>query len=387
MSGPGGEDAVANLEAALLIGHGHRVERLQVSNSELRGSGWLKLLATGAASVWSRRGCRAVREAIAMHRPDLIHFHNTFPLLSPAAFRTAHELGVPVVATLHNYRFTCANAELIREGRPCELCIGASGLAGVRYRCYEGSLGRSASVVAINLAHRKLGTFRDHVDAYIVLTGFAKGIMTRAGFPAGRLYVKPNFIPAPEAVPAERQPRVLFVGQMRPAKGLDLLLQAWMALKPQGYTMDIVGEGPERARLEPLYRDDSVVWHGKRTHSEVLALMRRSRLLVLPSRWYEGLPMVVVEALANGTPVAVPGHAAFPEIITDRVNGFLFAPGDVQSLRERIQEALAAGDDRWRSWSIAAQEKFQSDFSPEENYVRLMEIYRAAIFRHKAMGR
>ena len=189
----GGEDAVVRLEAEMLARHGHEVELLRASTTELDGAGILRLAAAGFGAVWSFRGYAAMKKAIARFSPDIVHVHNEFPLLSPSIFWACHRADVPVVQTMHNYRLACANAHLLRGDRPCEDCVGRFPWPALRHRCYGPSLPRTAAVAARNVVHRWLGTYRKHVDAFIVLTEFSKDLLVRAGLPEERVFVKPNF--------------------------------------------------------------------------------------------------------------------------------------------------------------------------------------------------
>ena len=369
---------VLDLEADLLRDRGHRVERFVVSNTDLPEA----TLRTGLETVWSHRSYRRLRRELRKRKPDLAHVHNTFPRLSPSVYWAMAAEGVPVVQTLHNYRLTCANALLMRDGRPCEECVGRFPLPALRYRTYRDSLAATGAVVAMQVAHRKLGTYKNKVDAYIALTEFARSLMVRSGLPEERVHVKPNFIPDP--LPAmgslpERKRQIIFVGRVAHEKGVDLLLEAWNRLKPSARLV-IVGDGPEQIRLRREYRNlPGVEWHGWLEREQVLREIAASRYLAMPSRWYETLGMVLIEALSLGTPVVVPGHAGFPEIITPGRTGMLFSPGDGGDLARVIDRALRFDDTEWQRWSDDARRLFLSRYSEEANYRRLVTIYEKAI--------
>src|SRR5215472_13900924 len=144
LSGHGGEDTVAALEADLLSRRGHTVKRLLVATSpQLRQARMLRLALTACQSIWSQSGYVSVRRAIQEFRPHVVHVHNTFPLLSPSVFWAIKREGLPVVETLHNFRHTCANALLMRNNRACQDCVGHFPFSALRHRCYQGSLGAS----------------------------------------------------------------------------------------------------------------------------------------------------------------------------------------------------------------------------------------------------
>ena len=378
--GWGGEDTVADLEADLLCRNGHEVKRLSAWTGELEGAGWLRLLAAGLGTVWSLHGYSAMKKAIVAFSPDLVHVHNEFPLLSPSVFWACNRAGVPVVQTMHNFRFTCANAILLRDGRPCEECVGRLPWPALRHRCYGCSLSRTAAVTARNVIHRWLGTYRNKVHAYIVLKGFSKQIQVRPGLHEERVFVKPNFHAAPENPSQPRLPRFVFAGWMTRAKGLHLLIQAWKEVAPLGQRLLVFGDGPERAVLEQLCDgDSSIVWCGSQPREKVVELVAASRYVIVPSLAYENFPMAVLEALSVGTPVIVPDHGAFPRMVSHGHEGLLFAAGDAASLQTALRAALVMPEAAWLQQSANARNKFLREYTAQANYSQLMAIYQKAI--------
>jgi glycosyltransferase involved in cell wall biosynthesis len=381
VSGLGGEDTVVRLEAELLRSHGDEVRQLIVSSSELKDAGALRLLETGVSSAWSRSGYESTAKAVKEFQPEVVHVHNTFPLLSPSIYYAARRNGACVVQTLHNFRMVCANGLLLRNQMPCEDCVGRAKWRGLAHRCYHGSVGISASVVAIQTTHRIAGTYRHEVDAYIALTEFQRRIFLRDGFPPDRLHIKPNF--TPKANPAnqrgERKAQIVFVGSIGSAKGTDLLLEAWARVRPEGYRLLLLGDGPSRAELQRRYaKDESVIWMGFQPAPEVARVLAESRYIAVCSRWYETFCLVLLEAFSAGTPAIAPNHAAFPELMEGGRCGFLFEPSNLDSLAAALRSAISTGESGWREQSKAALAR-AGEYGPDANYVRLMEIYAAAI--------
>lgn len=375
---------VVDLEADLLRKHGHQIERLSVSTSELKSAGLLKLAAAGLRTVWSSRGYSALRLAVARFQPDIIHVHNTFPLLSPSVFWAAEKSGVPVIQTLHNFRLTCANASLLRNQQPCQKCVGHLPLPGIIHRCYKDSFLASSAVVSMNVFHRLAGTSLKKVHAYICVSEFSKGILVRAGLPAERICVKPNFTfdPAPREIGSERLPQVVFAGKISREKGVHLLLEAWSKAELPGITLVMIGDGPDRAELQQRYASDSsIVWLGIQSRENVVATLARSRLLVLPSLLYENFPMVLVEAFSVGTPVIVPDHGPFPEFVAHGQDGLRFLPGNALSLAEALCTAHTTTKEVWSAWSTSVRRKYAERYSETQNYALLLAIYEQAIER------
>ena len=299
----GGEDAAVAAEAALLEAHGHRVVRYTLDNDGIARLGRARLV---RATLWNDAAHGELRELLGAARPAVAHFHNTFPLVSPAAYYAARDAGVPVVQTLHNFRLVCPNALLYRDGHPCEECVGrAVPWPGVVHACYRQSRAASAVTAAMLATHRALGTWQNAVDVYIALTNFARAKFIEGGLPAERLAVVPNFLAADPGAGSHAGRFALFVGRLSPEKGLGTLLTAWRALAG-ALPLKIVGSGPLEATLDRTV--PGTEWLGRQSAENVLALMREAAFLVVPSECYEGMPMAVVEAFASGLPVVASGH-------------------------------------------------------------------------------
>lgn len=373
---PGGEDSVFAAETALLRARGHQVIEYTEDNQKIDG---LNPLALGLNTVWSRRSRRTMAALLAHHRPDVLHLHNTFPLMSPVVYYAAHEAGVPVVQTLHNYRLVCPNALLFRDGRICEECLGkAAPWPCVVHRCYRRSLAASGATAAMLSVHRVLHTWTRMVDVYVVPTEFARRTMIRGGLPAEKLLVKSHFIdPDPEVGPHDGG-FALFVGRLSPEKGVGTLLDAWRRLGGR-VPLRIAGDGPLSGPVaDAARRDPSITWVGRKSGAEVVALMGQAALLVVTSACYETFGRVVIEAFARGTPVIASDLGAVPELISGRGAGLLFRAGDTGDLAERV-DALWNRPTDLTAMGRAARGEYAAKFTAERNYRRLMEIYDAAM--------
>jgi glycosyltransferase involved in cell wall biosynthesis len=369
---PGGEDVVVRAEAALLRAAGHEVVAYQAENPEHR----LPAAAALAGSVWNPLAARAVSRAVKRIRPDVAHVHNTWFTLSPAVVWSLHQAGVPVVMTLHNYRLVCANAELYRDGRPCERCVGSHPWHGVRHRCYRGSALQSVPAAATIAVNRRLGTWRDHVDHFLVPSAFARGMLVRAGLPADRIQVKPNFVedPSPRRRPASASPTVLFVGRLVAQKGIDVLLDAWRRTGG-GLELAVIGDGPLQAELLDR-RVPGVRFEGHLSASAVRDQMLAGRALVFPSRSYEVQPLVVLEALAAGLPVLASDLGGMPELLEPLGPEWLVPAGDPVGWAV----ALARLDDAERIGEAGARARarYEQAFTPEAAIAALEAAYRQA---------
>jgi glycosyltransferase involved in cell wall biosynthesis len=374
----GGEDQCMAAEIALLEAHGHTVIPYRLHNDAINGMSRTRL---AVRTLWSQASYRALQEQIRKHRPQMAHFHNTFPLISPAAYYAARSENVGVVQTLHNFRIFCPNALLFRDGGVCEDCLGKSfAWPGIVHKCYRGSRVASAAVATMAWAHRLLGTWRELVDRYIALTQFSRRKVIAGGLPAAKIVVKPNFVyPDPGPGPGGQEYAV-FVGRFSPEKGLETLLKAWGMLGGR-VRLKILGDGPQAPMIrDAAARESNIEWLGSRPLEDVYAALGRALCLVLPSQCYEGFPRVVVEAFAKGTPVVASNLGAMAEVVAHSRTGLHFTPGDPADLAVQIQRLLDAPEQVQRMRQ-ATRREFQQRYTAESNYRMLMDIYQAALGR------
>lgn len=381
----GGAMEVLLHEGRLLCAAGHEVEQFTVPAAEDVGLGDLR---AGAKAIWNREASAELDSRITRFRPDVVHVHTPFPSMSPAVFRVAHRRGVPAVTTLHSYRYSCVVGTCSRGGRPCEDCVGSRlKLAGVRHRCYHDSAAGSAALTASLVLHRSLGTFHRHVDRYLTLTDFSRRLLIRDGFPADRILVKPNSVadPGAPAGPPRGQRRFLFAGRLLEIKGVRTLLDAWR-LVPGGTKLTIAGDGPLRPLVEERARqDESIEFVGWLEEDDVLAEMARAEAVVVPSEWYEALPLVILRSLAVGTPVVVPDlENVCDDVVADEA-GWSFAMGDPVALARRLT-ALVADPELARSRRAPARRSYETRYTPSVDLQRLEAIYRDVSAQRRVLG-
>jgi glycosyltransferase involved in cell wall biosynthesis len=365
----GGEDSVVADEIALLRARGHAVETYARSNDEIAG---MSRLALAGQTLWSRRTTRDLAGAIGHFRPDVIHVHNTFPLVSPSLYWGAERAGVPVVQTLHNFRLLCPQAMLLREGRVCEDCLGRLPWRGVLRACYRDSVAQSAALTGMLSLHRALGTWQHKVARYIALNEFCRRKFIEGGLPGERIAVKPNFVdlPAPEDRP---RGGALFVGRLSSEKGIRVLADA--AEQVPELDISVIGRGPEEGLLQGL---PSVRCHGFRDAHGVRIAMAQAAFLVMPSIWYENFPRTLVEAFAAGLPVVASRLGALADLVRDGETGLLFEPGDAADLAAKLRWAAVHPAETARMGRMARAE-YEANYTADLNYQQLLTIYDGAI--------
>ncbi|MEO8324461.1 MAG: glycosyltransferase [Nitrospirota bacterium] len=376
---PGGEDSVFKREGRLLEEAGHEVIRYTAHNNLIDGLGKTQLL---KATLWNSAIYRELRKLIHQERPNVVHFHNTFPLISPAAYHAAKAENVAVVQTLHNYRLICPAAILFRNSLPCELCCNkAFPWPGIIHACYRESYAGSLTVGIMLGLHRLIHTWDLKVDAYIALTEFARKKFIEGGLPAKAIAVKPNFI-HPDPCPGEGKGSfALFVGRLTQEKGIETLLAAWRLIGTC-LPLYIVGDGPlGRMVAEAAERSPGITWCGRLEQEEVYHLMGEAKFVVVPSLWYETFGLVVIEAFAKGTPVIASKVGAIGELIIHEKTGLHFKPGDHQDLVEKVQWFQSNPNEVLRM-RREARRHYEEKYTAKGNYELLMRIYNQAIRGH-----
>lgn len=365
----GGEDSVFEAEVALLREHGHEVEVFQRHNDALKS---MSPAQAAMNTVWSTSSAVALTEVIARFRPDVVHFHNTFPLISPAAYWAVRTAGLPVIQTLHNFRLHCPQANYLRKGRVCEDCLGHLPWRCVLHGCYRGSKAQSAVLVGMLAVHRSLGSYRNKVTRYIALNEFCRSKFIAGGLPAERIVLKPNFVDFEEPPGVERE-GFLFVGRLSSEKGIDAMLRAWAQMDSGSLT--VAGTGPEAHLLEG---QRNVTALGALANDAIRAEMLHARALVLPSICYDSFPRTLVEAFACALPVIASRLGPLAELVEDGVTGLLFTPGDAADLAEKLRWAQAHPE-IMADMGRKARKKYETEFSARKNYDQLIEIYQDAI--------
>lgn len=369
----GGEQGVVNAEQDLLESHGHEVRRLTFDNEHIpSGVGkWAAML----RSIHNSSSYRQTRAVLEEFRPDVMHVHNTFYVASPSVYKAARDCGVPVVQSLHNFRLICPSIYLMHNGQIYEESVQKTfPVDAIRKRVTHDSFVQSLVVASITATHKIRGTYRKSIDRYIVFTEFAKSIFLQSslGVPADRFAIKPNFIQDPGWDEDSKGDFYTFVGRLSPEKGINVLLKA--ALNGD-FKLKILGDGPLKDDvIEASRQREQIEYLGLQGRESVLNTLRQSRGLIFPSLWYEGMPLVIVEALASGCPVVVsklgnPGH-----MIEDRVSGLHFEPGDAMDLVRQVQHMEDQADLR-RSLGQGARQAYEDHYTPERNYDSLLQIY------------
>jgi glycosyltransferase involved in cell wall biosynthesis len=382
---PGGEDVAVEADAALLAAHGHRVVRFERDNDDIDAMGAFGRARLAAGTLWSLSSARAVSALLRDVEPDVVHVHNTFPMISASIYSSAAKRRVPVVQTLHNYRLVCAAAVCAREGHKCEECVGRSvPWPAVRHACYHDSRTQSAVVAGAQMLHHVLGTWDRRVSLFLAVSQHTADALIGAGaLPSDRVMVRYNFC---DPDPGWRGPgadagHVLFAGRLEREKGVFELVSA--AARVPAVRVLIAGDGAARDQAEELARQldaANISFLGQVSRDEVLERLRQARCLVFPSIWDEPFPMILVEASALGVPTVASAVGGVPEIVSDDT-GMLVPPGDVGRLASALS-AAAADPAGWQAKGERARRRYEEAFTADQAYATLLGAYRRAGVRN-----
>lgn len=378
---PSGENQVFEIERALLQSRGHEVAEFTRDSDEIRSQGAWGAIKGAAATAWNPWSAKAVRQTVVHFKPDIVHVHNTFPLISPSVFHALAVTGVARVLTLHNYRLFCPAAIPMRDGKVCTDCLDQhSVLPALQHGCYRKS--RLATVpLALNVAlHRNLGTWTNQVDAFITLSDFQRQRLVAAGLPSGRVHVKPNFYPGnPVVVPwAQRKPYIVFAGRLTAEKGVATLMQAWQMWGQDAPELRVLGDGDLRGELSKMATGLPIRFLGQVNAFEAQQHIASASLLVLPSECFEGFPMVVREAFAFGTPVAVSNLGPLPSIVQHGKSGVVFEAANPAMLLKALHRVWSTPG-LLAALGTGARATFEAHYTEESNYQTMMSVYHKAI--------
>jgi glycosyltransferase involved in cell wall biosynthesis len=373
---PGGEDQVFRREVELLRSAGHEVFEYTRHNDEIVESGISNKVKLGARTLWAWDTQRELRAILQRKRPQVVHFHNTFPLVSPAAYYTCHKEGIAVVQSLHNARLMCPGATFYREGKVCQDCLGkAVPWPAVVHACYHDSSLQTAVLASMLTFHRLLRTWQEGVDSYIVFSQFFREKFVAAGLPSEKVFVKPHFVTMDPGVKQKPGGYALIVGRLSPEKGIRTVLKAWRSLGHVPLT--IVGDGPldndvnDFAAGNPLVRKLSHL-----PESECTELIKGASFLIWPSD-VESFGLVTIEAFSCGTPVIAAGFGAMSELVKDKATGIHFKPGNPEDLATKVEWAWTHPREM-EVMGNAARKEYEAKYTPERNYLLLMNIYEHA---------
>lgn len=372
---PSGENTIVDLELGQLAAAGVEVIPFlrssdEIANLSLAGKALLPI-----SPIYNGASQRALAALLRAKKPDILHLHNPYPLLSPWVVRTAHHHGVRVVQTVHNYRQVCSSGLYFRNGSVCRECAGRRlGLPAIAHGCYRGSRAQSVIMASALAIHR--GTWRS-VDRYIALTSAIADHLREFGIPDDRISIKPNAVADPGQPSDTPGEGFLFAARLTPEKGLGLLLDAWSqhpvgALGP----LRIAGDGPDRALAEAAAaaRPD-VDYLGQCDQKRMREAIRDASCVLAVPTWHDVLPTIVLESFACARPVLATRMGGLPYLLGEPDQPNSLAGWIVDPTPEAIAQGLKLAQADAPATGPLARRRYETHFSPEVITRRLIEIY------------
>ena len=369
----GGEDSVFEAEYELLKNHGNQVKKFVFDNNDIKS--FKDKIFVSFKAIYNPNSKELFKNAIRQFRPDIIHVHNLFYLASPSILYEANRQNIPVVLTLHNYRLICAGALLLRNAKPCELCTKMIfPVYGIINRCYQNSLTKTTQIALTTSIHKILGTWKNRIQKFIVLTEFSKSIFLQSSLKPKntQIEVKPNFVQDYGTGEFNnRKDFFLFVGRLSVEKGIEILLKGF---DHSGFKLEIIGDGPLKKNVEKhCQENDTSTYWGFQSKAFIMSKLKTCLALVFPSIWYEGMPITILEAFSTGTPIIASDIGNINAIVQNGYNGFHFKTGDPAALNQKLKEVR--GHKELQIYAENARKTYDSHYSPEKNYELLMDIY------------
>lgn len=382
---PSGDDTVVKREMSLLQEKGHNVLLFSKFNDDFKKFGIFEKIETFINLHYSKKIYDELKSVLTSGKFDIVHIHNLFPLITPSAYFACRDAKVPLVHTLHDFRFFCANAFLFRDGNICELCAKKSTINALKYKCFKNSFIASL-FVSRYLSKVKQGGYFKIPTKYIALTEFSKQKFSELGIPINKIIVKPNFVENTLTNLAKKKREYfVYVGRLSEEKGIKTLIEAFADVRLRKIHLKILGAGPVETEVKRLVNINgltNIEFLGMIPKEKVLNYMAESIATIFPSMWYETFGLTIVESFSVGTPVIASNFGTMSFMITPFKTGLLFEKGNPQDLAEKI---LFLYNNRELAYQMGknAREEYLQKYTPEVNYNLLMQIYDEAINDNK----
>ncbi len=365
---PGGEDTVVANEKKMLEDNGHKVILYSRNNNELKEMSLLKKIFLPLSTIYNFRTSREIKRIIRNENIDIVHVHNTLNLISPAVYYAGLKMQKPVIQTIHNFRLLCPGATFYRDGHICEDCVSKGLMCAVRHKCYRNSFLQTLLCAVSTKVHRITGVYKK--INYICLTEFNKEKMQMLkGVRGEKIFVKPNFVTSSGdyVIEENRKNQFVFAGRIDKLKGIDILLNVWANIGVDAPKLVICGTGPLEDWCKKFISEKCVNAEmvGFVSNEKVKEIIGSSKALILPTQWYEGFPMSIVEAYSTGTPVICTDLGNCGCVVEENVTGYKFRNG----------EELKLIVNNFEDFGEKVINVFNNQYTESENYKLLESIY------------
>lgn len=373
---PGGEDTVVANEKAMLEEKGHKVILYSRNNSEYDHMRFWQKMMVPLNTIFNVESYRAVRKLIRDNEIDIVHIHNTLNVISPSVYYAGLKEKIPVIQTIHNFRLLCPGATFYRNNSICEDCLTKGLLCAVQNKCYRNSRIQTLACVLSMTVHRLLKVY-EKIN-YICLTDFNRDkLLLHGQIQKKRIFVKPNFVKNNTKIHYNRKHQIVYAGRLDELKGIKLLFSAWKILEKERLTLPpkliVCGSGPLEDWCNDFIRSnelESIVMNGYVENQKVRSIVGESLALILPTQWYEGFPMSIVEAFSQGTPVLGSDIGNVGDLIDDGVNGYKFTHDSPEKICDAVINLINS-----ELMYTSTLHTYCDRYTEDINYDILSEIY------------
>jgi len=325
---------------------------------------------------------RELLDLVKQVKPDVAIVQNVFPLMSPSVYSTLFSANIPIIQAVYNYRLVCPSAELYTEGAICERCVSGNTAHAIIHRCYRNSYAQSAWYASIIGFHRMIGTFNKKISYFMVPDEFLGKKLIAGGIQGEKIRWNPNpYFTSPIKPEATHKGHVLFVGRLIRQKGILTLLKAMTIAGPNSRLV-IVGQGELSVQIQnEISRaglEGRITLMGPLWDDEMICQIQNSAAVVIPSEWYDNLPLILCQANAAGKPVIASRINGIPEYVREGENGFMFETGNAIELAGLIDKVLGLSQEEYSLLSKRSRSFAENVFDYPNHYRILMEIIRQA---------
>lgn len=344
-------------------------------------------LVTACKMIYNSEARRNISLLIDEVKPDIAHIHHMYGRLTPSILFELKKGKVPVVMTVHDYRLICPNNKLFSKDTICEKCINHGSHHAILNRCVKDSYAASTAYFLEFYLYKLAGTYNKYIDAFIVPSRFMQKKLIDSGYSASKITHIYNFLNLEDYCASYRKDDyILYFGRLSAEKGLSLLLEAMEYNRNRKLVIAGAGELEQSLKAKAIEKGLNVDFCGFKSGDELKELVKKARVVVAPSIWYENNPMVVLESFALGTPVIGSDVGGIPELIRDGVNGFLFRNGDSKDLADKIRIMFECENSTLEQMGKSARQFVEEHFCRERHYESLFKLYQQLMRNHDQIG-
>jgi len=342
--------------------------------------GWLKDLKKAFHLLYSYEAKKKLETLIKKEKPDIAHLHNFNFQITPAILSVLKKHKIPVIWTMHDYHLICPNYRLFTQGKVCERCKINKFYNCYKYKCIKNSRTMSFLAMLEMYLHKILLRSYEKIDLFISPSKFLAAKVQAWGIRPEKIKQLYNFVNLEEFKLADEIGEdLIYFGRLAEEKGLLFLLEAMKDLKD--INLKLVGDGLQKIEIKNFIAANNlsnVKLLGHKSGQELYNLIKNSRMVVLPSIWYENNPLVILEAFALAKPVIGSNLGGIPELIETAKTGFIFQAGNENELKSIIKDNYSRIE-LIQNMGINGRKYVELNCSPKAHYQQLLQIYQSLI--------